>query len=79
MKTRVLSFALRAVGATRVAFQEFARWMSPWGWSRRDLSPVLRELREEGLTALTEDPDGEILSLRLTQKGERELAAQTSR
>ena len=51
----------------------------PWGWSRRDLSPVLRELREEGLTALTEDPDGEILSLRLTQKGERELAAQTGR
>jgi DNA-binding PadR family transcriptional regulator len=53
--------------------------MSPWGWSRRDLSPVLRELRKEGLTELTEDPDGEILTLRLTQKGERELAAQTSR
>jgi len=79
LKTRVLRFALRAVGATGVAFQEFARWMSPWGWSRRDLSPVLRELREEGLTELTEDPDGEILTLRLTQKGERELAAQTSR
>lgn len=78
MKTGVLSFGLRAVGATGVAFQEFARWMSPWGWSRRDLSPVLRELRE-GLTELTEDPDGEILTLRLTQKGERKLATQTSR
>ncbi len=78
MKTRVLRFALRAVGATGVAFQEFAWWMSPWGWSRRDLSPVLRELRE-GLTELTEDPDGEILTLRLTQKGERKLATQTSR
>jgi len=79
LKTGVLSFALRAVGATGVAFQEFARWMSPWWWSRRDLSPVLRGLQEEGLTELTEDPDGEILTLRLTQKGERELAAQTSR
>ena len=74
MKIRVLSFALRAAGATDVAFQEFAQWMPPWGWSRRDLSPVLRELREEGLTELTEDPDGEILALRLTQKGEREMA-----
>jgi DNA-binding PadR family transcriptional regulator len=53
--------------------------MSPWWWSRRYLSPVLRGLQEEGLTELTEDPDGEILTLRLTQKGERELAAQTSR
>jgi hypothetical protein len=53
--------------------------MSPWGWSRRDLSPVLRTLREEGLTELAEDPDGEILALRLTRKGERELAAQTGR
>ena len=79
MKTRVLRFALRAVGATGVAFQEFARWMSPWGWSRRDLSPVLRELREEGLTELTENSDGDILPLRLTQNVERELAAQTSR
>ena len=29
LKTGVLSFALRAVGATGVASQEFARWMSP--------------------------------------------------
>ena len=36
-------------------------------------------MREEGLTELTEDPDGEIVALRLTQKGERELAGQTSR
>ena len=53
--------------------------MSPWGWSRRDLSPVLRELREEGLAELTEVPDGEILALRLTRRGERELAARTGR
>ena len=79
MKTRVLSFALRAAGATGVALQEFARWMSPWGWSRKDLSPVLRELREEGLTELTEDPDGEILALRLTQRGEREMASRVGR
>lgn len=79
MKTRVLSFALRAAGATGVAFQEFARWMSPWGWSRRELSPVLRHLEEEGLTELTEDPDGEILALRLTRRGERELAGRASR
>lgn len=79
MKIRVLSFALRAAGATGVAFQDFARWMSPWGWSRKDLSPVLRDLEEEGLTELTEDPDGEILALRLTQRGERELAARAGR
>jgi DNA-binding PadR family transcriptional regulator len=79
LKTRVLSFALRAAGATGVAFQEFARWMSPWGWSRKDLSPVLRDLEEEGLTELTEDPEGEILALRLTQRGERELAGRAGR
>jgi DNA-binding PadR family transcriptional regulator len=79
LKTRVLSFALRATGATGVAFQEFARWMSPWGWSRKDLSPVLRDLEEEGLTELTEDPDGEILALRLTRRGERQLAARAGR
>ncbi len=79
MKSRVLSFALRAAGATGVAFQEFARWMSPWGWSRKDLSPVLRELREEGFTELTEDPDGEILALRLTQRGEREITSRVGR
>ena len=91
MKTRVLSFALRAAGATGVAFQEFARWMSPWGWSRKDLSPVLdvelddprvpvlRDLEEEGLTELTEDPHGEIVALRLTQRGERELAGRAVR
>jgi len=79
LKTRVLSFALRAAGATGVAFQEFARWMSPWGWSRKDLSPVLRDLEEEGLTELTEDPDGEIVALRLTQRGERELAGRAVR
>ena len=79
MKTRVLSFALRAAGATGVAFQEFARWMSPWGWSRKDLSPVLRDLEEEGLTELTEDPDGEILALRLTRRGEREMATRAGR
>ena len=74
-----LSFALRAAGVMGGrAFQEFARWMPPWGWSRRDLSPVLRGLRE-GLTELTEDPDGEILALRLTQRGERELAAGSGR
>jgi DNA-binding PadR family transcriptional regulator len=79
LRTRVLSFALRAAGATGVAFQEFARWMSPWGWSRKDLSPVLRDLEEEGLTELTEDPEGEILALRLTQRGERELAGRAGR
>ena len=79
MKTRVLSFALRAAGATGVAFQDFARWMSPWGWSRKDLSPVLRDLEEEGLTELTEDPEGEIVALRLTQRGERELAGRAVR
>jgi hypothetical protein len=53
--------------------------MSPWGWSRKDLSPVLRDLKEEGLTELTEDPDGEILALRLTRRGEREMAARAGR
>ena len=79
MRTRVLSFALRAAGATGVAFKDFARWMSPWGWSRRDLTPVLRDLEKEGLTELTEDPDGEILALRLTRRGERELASRATR
>lgn len=78
MRDKVLGFALRAAGSAGVAFKEFARWLSPWGWSRRDLSPVLREMREEGLTELTEDPAGEILEVRLTDRGERELAPATS-
>ncbi len=75
MKDRVFSFALRAAGATGVAFKEFARWLSPWGWRRRDLSPVLRAMREEGLTELSEDPTGEILEVRLTELGEHEMAS----
>lgn len=75
MKDRVLGFALRAAGSAGVAFKEFARWLSPFGWSRRDLSPVLREMREEGLTELTEDRSGEILEVRLTDRGEREMAS----
>ena len=79
MKDRVLSFALRAAGSRRaVAFKEFVRWLSPWGWSRKDLSPVLREMREDGLTELTEDPEGEILAVRLTDRGEREMASTAS-
>ncbi len=74
MKDRVLRFALRAA-AMGIAFKEFARWLSPWGWSRRELSPVLRDMREEGLTELTEDPTGEILEVRLTDRGEREMAS----
>ena len=78
MRDRVLGFALRAAGATGVAFKELARWLSPWGWSRKDLSPVLRDLKEEGLAELVEDPDGEIVSVRLTDRGERELASLSS-
>ena len=74
MRDKVLGFALRAAGATGVAFKEFVRWLSPWGWSRKDLSPVLRDMREEGLTELVEDPSGEILEVRLTDRGEREMA-----
>lgn len=77
MRDRVLSFALRAAGSAGIAFKEFGRWLSPWGWSRKDLSPLLREMREEGLTELTEDPEGEILAVRLTDRGEREMAART--
>ena len=65
---------MRAAGGTGVAFKELARWLSPWGWNRRDLSPVLRDMREEGLAELTEDPSGEILEVRLTDRGERALA-----
>ena len=78
MKDKVLGFALRATGSAGIAFKEFARWLSPWGWSRRDLSPVLREMREEGLAELTEDPSGEILEVRLTDLGEREMASAAS-
>ncbi len=78
MRDRVLRFALQAAGATGVAFKEFARWLSPWGWRRRDLSPVLRNMREEGLTELTEDPTGEILEVRLTHRGEREMASSSA-
>ena len=74
MKDRVLRFALRAA-TTGIAFKEFARWLSPWGWSRRELSPVLRDMREEGLTELTENPAGEILDVRLTDRGERKMAS----
>ncbi len=79
MKDRVLGFALRAAGSARVAFKEFARWLSPFGWSRRDLSPVLREMRDDGLTDLSEDASGEILEVRLTDLGEREMASQALR
>ena len=75
MKDRVLGFALRAAGATGVAFKELARWLSSWGWSRGDLSPVLRGMHEEVLTELTEGPAGEILEVRLTNRGEREMAS----
>ena len=79
MKERILGFALRAAGATGVAFKELARWLSPFGWSRRDLPPRLREMREDGLTELTEDASGEILEVRLTERGEREMASHTQR
>lgn len=75
VKDKILGFALRAAGSAGVAFREFALWLSPWGWSRRDLSPLLRDMREEGLTELTEDTSGEILEVRLTDQGERELAS----
>lgn len=79
MKDRVLGFALRAAGSAGVAFKEFGRWLSPWGWRRDDLSPLLREMREDGLTELTEDPTGEILTVRLTERGEREMGSQNAR
>lgn len=47
VKDRVLGFALRAAGSAGIAFEDFARWLSPFGWSRRVLSPVPREMREE--------------------------------
>jgi hypothetical protein len=75
VNSSVLRFALKAVGSAGVAFKEFARWLSPWGWRGRDLASILRDMREEGLTELTEDPDGEILAVRLTERGERELAS----
>jgi DNA-binding PadR family transcriptional regulator len=75
VNSSVLRFALGAVGSAGVAFKEFARWLSPWGWRRGDLAPILRDMREEGLAELTEDPDGEILAVRLTELGERELAS----
>lgn len=78
VKEKVLGFALRAAGSAGVAFKEFARWLSPWGWSRKDLSPVLREMREEGLAELTENPEGEIVEVRLTDRGEREMASAAS-
>ena len=75
MKDKVIGFALRAAGSVGVTFKEFVLWLSPWGWSKRDLSPMLRDMREEGLTELTEDASGEILVVRLTDEGEREMAA----
>lgn len=75
MKRSVLDFALRAAGSAGVAFKELAGWLSPFGWSRQNLSPILREMREEGLTELAEDLGGEILEVRLTDQGERELTA----
>ncbi len=32
-----------------------------------------------GVTELTEDPEGEILALRLTQRGEQEMASRVGR
>lgn len=78
MRDRAFNFALRAAGSAGVAFKEFARWLSPWGWSKRELSPVLRKMDEEGLTELIEDPEGEILEVRLTDRGEKEMASATA-
>lgn len=75
MKDKIIGFALRAAGSVGVTFREFALWLSPWGWSKRDLSPLLRDMREEGLTELTEDASGEIVVVRLTDEGEREMAS----
>ena len=39
----------------------------------------MREMREDGLTELTEDPTDEILTVRLTERGEREMGSQNAR
>lgn len=75
VKEKVIGFALRAAGSVGVTFKEFALWLSPWGFRERDLSPLLRGMSEEGLAELTEDASGEILVVRLTDAGEREMAS----
>ena len=65
MKDKVIGFALRAAGSVGVTFKEFVLWLSPWGWRARDLTPLLRDMREEGLTELTEDASGEITGARI--------------
>lgn len=75
MKDKVIGFALRAAGSVGVTFREFVLWLSPWGWRERELSPLLRDLREEGLAELTEDASGEIVAVRLTNEGERQMAS----
>lgn len=75
MKDAALRFALRAAGATGVAFDQLRRWLSPWGWGREDLAGVLRALREAGLAVLEEGADGVIVAVSLTPDGEREMAA----
>lgn len=76
MKDAALRFALRAAGAGEdgVAFGRFRGWLSPWGWTRDALSVALRSLRDDGVAHIDEGADGEILFVRLTPRGERELA-----
>lgn len=79
MKKAVLEFALLAAGAAGVAFDEFGRWLSPWGWQRESLSPLLLSMRDEGLARLEVGPNGEILRVRLTVEGERAFSADAKR
>jgi hypothetical protein len=69
----VLEFALRAAGTAGVAFEEFARWLSPWGYPRDELEATLLDEARRGTVELIRGPKGIRLSLGLTSLGERLL------
>lgn len=81
LKEKVLGFALRAAGGRlrRRRLQGVCAVVLALRLEQAGpLSPVLREMREGGLTDLTEVPVGaEILEVRLTDMGEREMARRT--
>jgi hypothetical protein len=73
LRESAFRFALRAAGAAGVAYEEFRSWLSPWGWTREDLEPLLRAESLAGTVELTEGPLG-IVRLRLTPTSERLFA-----
>jgi hypothetical protein len=56
-----------------VAFEEFSRWLSPWGYLREEIEAALGAEAARGTVELARSAAG-ILRLKLTPLGERTLS-----